>query len=71
MTPLRHTTRGDWVTPVRTGGSHRRSSSAVLEQNDRDLLHDCIRVLAQVVMETEVSGQIGAAPYERNTECTA
>src|SRR6266480_1481097 len=43
----------------------------LLEQNDVDLLREGVRVLAQAVMETEVSGQIGAAPYERSTERTA
>jgi transposase-like protein len=43
----------------------------LLEEDDVDLLREGIRVLAQVVMETEVSGQIGAAPYERSTHRTA
>jgi len=37
----------------------------LLEQDDVDLLREGVRVLAQAVMETEVSGQIGAGPYER------
>jgi len=43
----------------------------LLEQDDVDALREGVRVLAQAVMETEVSGQIGAAPYERSTERTA
>jgi transposase-like protein len=43
----------------------------LLEQDDVDALREGIRVLAQAVMETEVSGQIGAAPYERSSERTA
>jgi putative transposase len=43
----------------------------LLDENDVDLLREGVRVLAQAVMETEVSGQIGAAPYERSTERTA
>jgi hypothetical protein len=35
-----------------------------------DALREGVRVLAQAVMETEVSGQIGAAPYEGSTERT-
>jgi Transposase, Mutator family len=42
----------------------------LLEQDDVDALREGVRVLAQAVMETEVSGQIGAAPYERSTERT-
>ncbi len=34
----------------------------LLEQDDVDALREGVRVLAQAVMETEVSGQIGAAP---------
>src|SRR5215211_1825252 len=37
----------------------------LLEQDDVDALREGVKVLAQAVMETEVSGQIGAAPYER------
>src|SRR5437764_6344207 len=40
----------------------------LLEQDDVDALREGVRVLAQAVMETEVSSQIGAAPYERNSE---
>jgi transposase-like protein len=43
----------------------------LLEQDDVDALREGVRVLAQAVMETEVSSQIGAAPYERSTERTA
>ena len=43
----------------------------LLEENDVDLLREGVRVLAQAVMETEVSGQIGAGPYERSSERTA
>ena len=43
----------------------------LLEEDDVDLLREGVRVLAQVVMETEVSGQIGAAPYERSSERVA
>jgi putative transposase len=43
----------------------------LLEQDDVDALREGVRVLAQAVMETEVSGQIGAAPYERSTERSA
>jgi transposase-like protein len=39
----------------------------LLEQDDVDALREGVKVLAQAVMETEVSGQIGAAPYERIT----
>ena len=34
----------------------------LLEESDVDLLRDGVRVLAQAVMETEVSRQIGAGP---------
>src|SRR5215207_4024879 len=43
----------------------------LLEENDVDLLREGVRVLAQAVMETEVSSQIGAAPYERSNERVA
>ena len=43
----------------------------LLEEDDVDLLREGVRVLAQAVMETEVSGQIGAAPYERSSERSA
>ena len=34
----------------------------LLEQDDIDALREGVRILAQAVMETEVSGQIGALP---------
>jgi putative transposase len=37
----------------------------LLEEEDVDLLREGVRVLAQMLMETEVSSQIGAAPYQR------
>src|SRR5437870_7963258 len=40
----------------------------LLEQDDVDALREGVRVLAQMLMETEVSSQIGAAPYERSSE---
>lgn len=43
----------------------------LLEQDDVDTLREGVRVLAQAVMETEVSAHVGAAPYERSTERTA
>lgn len=43
----------------------------LLEEDDVDLLREGVRVLAQALMETEVSGQIGAAPYERSSARTA
>jgi putative transposase len=39
----------------------------LLEEDDVDVLRDGVRVLAQALMETEVSSQIGAAPYERSS----
>jgi hypothetical protein len=39
----------------------------LLEQDDVDALREGVRVLAQAVMETEVSGQIRAAPDERSS----
>ena len=43
----------------------------LLEQDDVDALREGVRVLAQAVMETEVSSQIGAGPYERSSERVA
>src|SRR3989337_3278618 len=43
----------------------------LLEQDDVDALREGVRVLAQALMETEVSTQIGAAPYERSSERVA
>jgi putative transposase len=40
----------------------------LLEQDVVDALPAGVRVLAQALMETEVSSQIGAAPYERSSE---
>jgi transposase-like protein len=39
----------------------------LLEQDHVDALREGVRVLAQAVMETEVSSQIGATPYERSS----
>jgi putative transposase len=43
----------------------------LLEEDDVDLLREGVRVLAQALMETEVSTQIGAGPYERSSARTA
>ena len=43
----------------------------LLEQDDVDALREGVQVLAQLLMEAEVSGQIGAAHYERSSERTA
>jgi putative transposase len=43
----------------------------LLEQDDVDSLREGVRILAQAVMETEVSSQIGALPYERSSERSA
>src|SRR2546426_12344622 len=43
----------------------------LLEEDDVDLVREGVRVLAQALMETEVSSQIGAGPYERNSARTA
>ena len=43
----------------------------LLEQEEVDALREGIQVLAAAVMEAEVSGQIGALPYERSSERTA
>jgi putative transposase len=43
----------------------------LLEQDDVDALREGVRVLAQVMMDTEVSAQIGAGLYERSTERAA
>src|SRR6266571_1868949 len=45
--------------------------SKLLEEDDVDLLRKGIRVLAQAIMESEVSSKIGAAPYERSTDRSA
>jgi putative transposase len=43
----------------------------LLEQDDVDALREGVRILAQAVMETEVSSQIGALPFERSSERSA
>jgi putative transposase len=43
----------------------------LLEEDDVDLLREGVRVLAQALMDTEVSSQIGAAPYERSSARSA
>src|SRR5438128_4456613 len=43
----------------------------LLEQDEVDALREGVRVLAQMVMDTEVSSQIGAGLYERNSERAA
>jgi putative transposase len=43
----------------------------LLEEQDRDVLREGIRVLSQALMETEVAGPIGAERHERTGELTA
>ena len=43
----------------------------LLKEDDADVLKEGVQVLAQAVMEAEVSAQIGALPYERSSERTA
>jgi putative transposase len=43
----------------------------LLEQEDVDALQEGVKVLAQALMEAEVSGQIGADLYERSSERVA
>lgn len=43
----------------------------LLEEEDADLLREGVRVLAQALMEAEVSARIGAEPYERTESRTA
>lgn len=43
----------------------------LLEEDDADLLREGVKVLAQALMESEVSAQIGAEPYERTSGRTA
>ncbi|MGH9168939.1 MAG: IS256 family transposase, partial [Acidimicrobiia bacterium] len=43
----------------------------LLSEEDVDILREGVRVLAQALMETEVSGKIGASLYERSGERTA
>ena len=38
-----------------------------MEEDDADLLRECVKVLGQALMESEVSAQIGAEPYERTS----
>lgn len=43
----------------------------LLERDDIDALREGVRILVQAVMDIEVSGQIGALPYERSFDHTA
>jgi len=43
----------------------------LLADEDIDLLHEGIRVLAQVLMDAEVTERIGAGPWERTDERSA
>ncbi len=43
----------------------------LLKEDDADVLREGIQVLAQALMEAEVSSQIGALPYERSPDRTA
>ena len=43
----------------------------LLKEDDADVLREGVQVLAQALMEAEVSAQIGALPYERSSERTA
>lgn len=43
----------------------------LLEEDDADLLREGVKILAQALMEAEVSAHIGAEPYERSSERTA
>jgi transposase-like protein len=43
----------------------------LLEQDDVDTLREGVQVLANLLMDAEVSGQIGAGLYERSSERTA
>ncbi len=43
----------------------------LLKEDDADILREGVQILAQALMETEVSSQIGASPYERSDERTA
>ena len=40
----------------------------LLKEDDADVLKEGVQVLAQALMEAEVSAQIGALPYERSSE---
>jgi hypothetical protein len=52
-----------------TNAANRRFAKQLLEERDGDTLREGIRVLAQVLMESEVSGLIGAERYERSGRC--
>src|SRR3954468_12424333 len=43
----------------------------LLEQDDVDTLREGVQVLAQLVMDAEVTTQIGAGMYERSSERSA
>lgn len=43
----------------------------LLEEDEPDLLKEGVRVLAQALMEAEVSSQVGAEPYERSSNRTS
>jgi transposase-like protein len=45
--------------------------SKILAEEEPDVLREGVRVLAQALMDVEVSQQIGAEPYERNGSRTA
>jgi putative transposase len=45
--------------------------SKLFAADEADVLREGVRVLAQAVMETEVTAQIGAEAYERTGERTA
>lgn len=45
--------------------------SKLLEEDDRDLLRDGVKTLAQIVMDAEISEQIGAQLFERTEERVA
>jgi transposase-like protein len=47
------------------------SVGKLLEEDDVELLREGVWILAQALMETEVSSQIGAGPYERSSAGTA
>ena len=42
----------------------------LLKEDDADVLREGVQVLAQALMEAEVSAQIGALPYERSSKRT-
>lgn len=43
----------------------------LLSEQDADVLHEGVQVLAQALMEAEVSTQVGAGRYERSEARTA